>query len=57
MFKPLPHDDPTQRQPDIRLAKKTLKWKPTVELAQGLKETIKYFKKILSDPSFKIDFR
>jgi len=43
--KPLPSDDPTQRQPDIKLAKKVLKWKPKIELEQGLKETIKYFKK------------
>lgn len=43
--KPLPQDDPTQRQPDIKLAKNVLKWKPKIELEQGIKETIKYFKK------------
>ena len=48
--KPLPEDDPIQRQPDIRLAKKKLKWKPNVELEDGLKEAIKYFKKIKLDP-------
>jgi UDP-glucuronate decarboxylase len=48
--KTLPEDDPVQRQPDIRLAKKKLKWKPNVELEDGLKETIKYFKKINLDP-------
>lgn len=41
---PLPEDDPMQRQPDIRLAKKLLKWQPTVQLEEGLKKTIKYFK-------------
>ncbi len=42
--KPLPHDDPKQRQPDITLAKQLLKWRPTVELEEGLKKTIEYFK-------------
>ncbi|HKK05683.1 MAG TPA: UDP-glucuronic acid decarboxylase family protein [Gammaproteobacteria bacterium] len=41
--KPLPHDDPKQRQPDITLAKKELKWEPTIPLAEGLKHTIAYF--------------
>src|SRR5687768_9140582 len=41
--KKLPSDDPKQRQPDIALAKKTLKWKPTTELEAGLKRTIGYF--------------
>jgi len=47
--KKLPEDDPTQRQPDIRLAKKALKWKPTVKLEDGLKETIKYFRKLINE--------
>jgi UDP-glucuronate decarboxylase len=50
VFKPLPHDDPVQRQPKITLAKKTLKWKPKVKLEDGLKETINYFRKLKSDP-------
>jgi UDP-glucuronate decarboxylase len=41
---PLPPDDPKQRQPDITLAKKYLKWTPEVQLAEGLKKTIAYFK-------------
>lgn len=41
---PLPEDDPKQRKPDITKAEKILKWKPTVELTQGLENTIKYFK-------------
>jgi UDP-glucuronate decarboxylase len=42
--KPLPSDDPKQRQPDITLAKKYLKWEPTVPLEEGLKRTIAYFR-------------
>jgi UDP-glucuronate decarboxylase len=42
--KPLPQDDPRQRQPDISLAKKHLNWAPTVFLEEGLKRTIDYFK-------------
>ncbi len=40
---PLPQDDPRQRKPDIRLAKKVLGWSPTVPLQEGLKSTIAYF--------------
>lgn len=43
-FKPLPQDDPKQRRPDITKAKKLLKWQPNVQLGEGLKSTIKYFK-------------
>jgi UDP-glucuronate decarboxylase len=45
--KKLPQDDPKQRQPDISLAVKKLKWAPTVDLEAGLKLTIPYFKKEL----------
>jgi UDP-glucuronate decarboxylase len=44
IYKPLPADDPKQRQPDIALARKVLKWEPTVPLEEGLKRTIEYFK-------------
>ena len=44
IFKPLPHDDPKQRQPDITLAKEKLNWKPTIELEEGLGRMINYFK-------------
>jgi len=44
VHKALPSDDPKQRQPDITLAKKYLKWEPKVPLAEGLKKTIAYFK-------------
>jgi UDP-glucuronate decarboxylase len=47
IFKPLPEDDPRQRQPDIALAAEKLGWQPTVALEDGLTETIKYFKKRL----------
>jgi UDP-glucuronate decarboxylase len=43
-FKPLPQDDPTQRNPDISLAGKILKWEPNEVLDKGLKKTIAYFK-------------
>lgn len=48
VFEPLPQDDPMQRQPDITLAKEKLKWEPSVPLEAGLKNTIKYFKNLLS---------
>jgi UDP-glucuronate decarboxylase len=43
IFKPLPQDDPKQRQPDISLAKEKLGWEPKVRLEEGLKYTIEYF--------------
>jgi UDP-glucuronate decarboxylase len=47
VFKPLPQDDPKQRQPDITYAKKTLSWVPQVKLEQGLEKTIDYFRNFL----------
>lgn len=47
-FKPLPEDDPKQRQPDIALAKEKLDWQPSVGLAEGLNKTIAYFKKMIA---------
>jgi UDP-glucuronate decarboxylase len=47
IHKPLPIDDPRQRQPDIELAKTVLGWEPEVSLAQGLKPTIAYFDQLL----------
>jgi Nucleoside-diphosphate-sugar epimerases len=44
VHKPLPADDPKQRQPDISLARKVLKWEPRVPLEEGLKKTIEYFR-------------
>jgi UDP-glucuronate decarboxylase len=48
VFRPLPQDDPTQRCPDISLAKDRLAWEPHVPLEEGLKRTIAYFRKVLS---------
>ena len=45
--KPLPQDDPTQRQPDISKARSLLDWEPTVQLEDGLDRTIAYFRKRL----------
>ena len=45
--KPLPQDDPKQRQPNIELARSQLGWQPRVSLEDGLKETIAYFKRVL----------
>jgi len=47
VFLPLPIDDPKQRQPDIKLAVEKLDWSPIVNLEDGLRETIVYFKKLL----------
>ena len=48
IFKPLPEDDPLQRQPDIQLAAELLDWRPFVALPQGLQETIGYFRELLA---------
>ena len=47
IFKPLPEDDPKQRQPNISLAKAKLDWEPKVKVEDGLNETIAYFRKLL----------
>jgi len=47
IFKPLPQDDPRQRQPELSKAKALLNWEPKVALADGLKETIAYFRRSL----------
>jgi dTDP-glucose 4,6-dehydratase len=44
VFKPLPTDDPKVRQPDIRLARRVLRWSPKVGLDQGLRRTVAYFR-------------
>jgi len=46
-YLPLPNDDPRQRKPDISLAKEKLDWKPEIQLEEGLKKTIDYFKFIV----------
>ena len=49
VHKPLPSDDPKQRQPDITVAKAKLGWEPTIKLEEGLKKTIEYFKTDLGE--------
>jgi UDP-glucuronate decarboxylase len=48
VYQPLPADDPTQRQPDITLAKTTMGWEPQVPLEEGLKKTIEYYKALFN---------
>lgn len=48
IFKPLPQDDPKQRQPNIELARAELGWEPTIKLDEGLRKTITYFDDLLS---------
>lgn len=49
VYKPLPEDDPKQRQPDISKAKEVLDWKPSIPLDSGLEETISYFRSHLKE--------
>ena len=49
IYKPLPQDDPMQRQPDITLARKLLGWEPKVSRAEGLKITYDYFKSLTDE--------
>jgi dTDP-glucose 4,6-dehydratase len=44
VHRPLPTDDPKVRQPDIRLARKVLRWEPRVDLKTGLRRTVRYFR-------------
>jgi UDP-glucuronate decarboxylase len=53
-FKPLPEDDPKQRQPDIRIAAQKLNWTPKVQLEDGLKETVAYFRKLINEENINV---
>jgi UDP-glucuronate decarboxylase len=53
-MKPLPSDDPKQREPDISRAKDLLKWEPTVERKRGLVQTIQYFVGLIQQNSLKL---
>jgi len=53
VFRPLPADDPKQRQPDITLAKTRLGWEPKIPLSEGLDRTIAYFAQLLAGPEAK----
>ena len=46
VYEPLPQDDPTQRQPDIRQAKELLGWQPGISLDDGLPRTVEYFRNV-----------
>jgi len=48
IFKPLPEDDPKERQPDLTLAKEQLNWEPQVSFEEGLLRTIDYFKGVVA---------
>ena len=48
VYEPLPVDDPTQRQPDITLARQALGWEPRIELREGLERTARWFRQILA---------
>lgn len=49
IYLPLPQDDPRQRKPDISLAKRELKWEPTISLEKGLEKTIEHFREVLKN--------
>ena len=49
VYESIPDDDPKQRQPDITLAKEKLNWEPKIKKNDGLKRTIQYFEKRLSE--------
>lgn len=51
IYRPLPQDDPRQRQPDISKARTSLSWEPKVQLREGLAKTIAYFESLLEDPA------
>ena len=54
VYKPLPTDDPKQRQPDITKAKEILEWEPKVNRAEGLKITYEYFKSLPKEELYKL---
>ena len=57
IYKPLPQDDPRQRQPDISKAKKILGWEPKINRAEGLKRTYEYFKNLPKEELYKTAHR
>ena len=57
MFKPLPKDDPMQRQPNISKAKEILNWEPKVNREEGLKKTFEYFKNFSEEELFKSEHK
>ncbi len=57
VFKPLPQDDPRQRQPDITLARKILGWEPRVSRAEGLRITYDYFRNLPKEVLYEREYR
>lgn len=57
VYKPLPQDDPLQRQPNIDLAKKILDWKPKVGRNEGMKLTFNYFKGLTEEELYKSEHK
>jgi dTDP-glucose 4,6-dehydratase len=57
IYKPLPVDDPLQRQPDISLAQKLLDWKPLVDRSEGMIKTFNYFKNLSQDELYKSEHK
>jgi len=57
VYKPLPQDDPKQRQPNITKAKELLGWSPKVSRADGLKITYEYFKSLPQEVLFQRDHK
>ncbi len=57
VYKPLPQDDPKQRQPDISLAKKILGWEPKVTRAEGLRITYEYFRSLPKEVLYEREYR
>ena len=57
VYQALPEDDPLRRSPDISLAREKLGWQPTVEIEEGLKKTIAYFEKSLTEPAVRFHYR
>jgi dTDP-glucose 4,6-dehydratase len=57
VFKPLPQDDPMQRQPDITVAKEVLGWEPKVERAEGMEKTYAYFKGLTEEELYRSEHK
>ena len=57
VYKPLPQDDPKQRQPNIEKAKKILGWEPKVSRSEGLKITYEYFKSLPKEVLYQRDHK
>ena len=57
IFKPLPQDDPMQREPDISKAKRILGWEPQISREEGMKRTFEYFKNLSKEELFKSEHK